>query len=121
MKIRNGFVSNSSSSSYIVSVPKDFVVTKDMVTEQAMIVLWEDEVLDNEDEVNQEVLDLINSKIDSLKGGHEVHRSWGESDVFWAVQDILKENNLIIMSVPGAGGDGEDSIIPFEDERKSKQ
>ncbi|KKM97487.1 hypothetical protein LCGC14_1167380 [marine sediment metagenome] len=118
MKIRNGFVSNSSSSSYIVSVPKDFIVTKDMVTKQAMVDLWENEILSDEDDgVNQKALDLINSEIDSLKDGQEVHGC----DVFWAVQDILEENNMIVMTVDGAGGDGEDSIIPFKDERKNKQ
>lgn len=120
MKIRNGFVSNSSSSSFVVSIPKDFVVTKDMVTEQAMIGLWENEILDDEDEVNQKALDLINGEFTQLKAGQSVYAGYGYN-VFWAVQDIIETQDMIVMTMPGPGGDGDDQIVPFKDQRKNKR
>jgi len=121
MKIRNGFVSNSSSSSYIVSVPKGFVVTKNMISEEAMDELWENEILDDEGKINKKALKLINAAFNTLKSGKIVYSNdFGGCDVFWTVQCVLEDQNMIVMSVPGAGGDGEDAIMPFKDERKTK-
>ena len=120
MKVRNGFVSNSSSSSFVVSVPKDFVVTKDMITEQAMIELWENEVLDDEEEVNQKALDLLNQEFTNLKAGQSVYAGYLGCDIFWSVQCVLDDQNMIVMTMPGPGGDGEDQIVPFKDQRKKR-
>jgi len=120
MKLRNGFVSNSSSSSFIVQIPKNFVVTKEMVTGQAMVELWENEILDDEDTVNQKALDFLNTQIDLLKNGHELYAGYRGCDAFWAVQEILEAQDMIVMTMPGPGGDGEDVIVPFKDQRKKR-
>jgi len=121
MKIRSGFVSNSSSSSFVVSVPKDFVVTKDMISEQGMVELWENELIDEEDIVSQRALDYLQSQVDILKSGSTLYAGYRGCDAFWAVQNLLEEQDMIVMTLDGPGGDGEDIITPFKDQRKRRR
>jgi len=132
MKIRNGFVSNSSSSSYIVSVPKGFTVTADELQTPTMLedigesgFFGDDcEYLDhNNIVIPQEAVDKVNELFAQLASGTGLyHGDWqNPCNIFWGLVELLEKHNLIVMVTDGAGGDGEDTIKPFEDLRRSKK
>ena len=123
MKVRSGFVSNSSSSSFVVSVPKDFIATKDVVTaavpEDDLYELYENDLLDDKDQANAEGLRLINLDLDILKDGGHLYNE--DSKIFWTIYHILNNQNMIVLDLPSNGGDGCDNIIPFVDKRTQKK
>lgn len=131
MKIRNGFVSNSSSSSYIVSVPKGFTVTADELKSPTILEdLGESNLLDddenwNEDNITvpQKAVDKVNELFAQLASGKGIYRGdWqNPSNIFWGLVELLEEHDFVVMTTDGAGGDGEDTILPFKDLRKSKK
>ena len=122
MKIRNGFVSNSSSSSYIVEVPKGFVITLEDIkdsSEASEEFCDVNECFDENNQLNQKAVDIINSELLSLSNGQVYYRDgWNNKCGFFTLREILKDHNMVIMHLDGPGGDGQDVIIPFEDERK---
>jgi hypothetical protein len=124
MKFRSGFVSNSSSSSYIVEVPKGFKVTPDELNNDSNLYEWEDfcdieGCIDEDDNLTQQAADMINKELESLSNGRQYWRDGHYSDdIFWTLRSILEVKNMIIMSMDGPGGDGMDCIIPFKDARK---
>ena len=105
--------------SYTVNVPKDFTVNKEMLSDLSD---WALEGLGEAlDETDKESLDLINSELDKLKNGNELYAGWGGTQIFELIAELLEKNNLVVMVVDGAGGDGEDTIVPFKDKRKKKK
>lgn len=132
MKTRSGFVSNSSSSSFVVEVPRDFKVTHDMLLkldsyeQEELIEMSYPEEADEDDidwdnlQFSQKAIDAINADIDSLKHGGSCYRGYGGTNLFWAVKGIMSQQNFIVMTLDGPGGDGEDIITAFHDERKKK-
>jgi hypothetical protein len=128
MKVRVGFVSNSSSSSYIVEVPKGFAVTgKDLTSPSMLEELGESELIDEDfdettDPMPQKAIDRVNELLGQLASGHTLYRgSWNNPiEVFWGLVELLEKNNLVVMTTDGPGGDGEDVIEPFKDQRKKK-
>lgn len=127
MKVRTGFVSNSSSSSYIVEVPKGFKVTgKDLTNPTMLEELGESELIDcgfdeKTDTMPQKAIDTVNKLLEQLATGQGIYKGdWiNPVEIFWGLVEILEKNNFVVMSVPAPGGDGEDEIMPFKDERKS--
>ncbi|MHA2280245.1 MAG: hypothetical protein ACXAC5_05240 [Promethearchaeota archaeon] len=114
MKVRSGFVSNSSSSSYIVEIPVGFKIEKDKISEKAKseIERWCDvSDLDKIVKVSNEALDIFHTN-KYIHRGYDIDRR-----IFWGLVEILRDNKFVVMSVDGSGGDGEDNIIAFEDER----
>lgn len=129
MKIRNGFVSNSSSSSYVVEVPKGFTITADELLSDSMIeeldesgLLGDVECWDNV-EIPQEAVDKVNELFAKLASGKGIYRgNWKDPcQVFWVLVELLEKHNLVVMKSPAPGGDGEDTIVPFEDLRKGRK
>jgi hypothetical protein len=122
MKIRNGFVSNSSSSSFLIdSIPatlkieKDSFVNDDASLEELCDIINED---DNE-LLADDIVDKFNNYLESLRLGRPIyHDNVGE--LFMPLLNFLESNNLVMMTMDGAGGDGEDTIIPFKDRRIKK-
>ena len=123
MKVRSGFVSNSSSSSFLVSVPKGFKVTmNDIVKCDNVDEMYENDDFYDEDNdcLKPEAVDAVNDVLKSIANGNS-YSNWDGSAPVFLIHDILDKNDMIIMDLPGAGGDGEDTIVPFKDKRKKKQ
>jgi hypothetical protein len=103
MKIRQGFVSNSSSSSFVVYVPKNFELTDEIME---IAINTADEIdIDDENELNTFKENVVYA-IDSLKSGKSIHEYDIDYDVFNSVYEILEKNNLIVTSINGGPDDG---------------
>ena len=100
MRIRNGFVSNSSSSSFVVIIPKNFELPK-----------IDYETLD-EFSVNEE--DVINA-FNRLKNGDMIFEE-DDDGVFNILEDILSD--FILHEFSTSGGEG---FIEMADIQKVKE
>ena len=128
MKVRNGFVSNSSSSSFIVEVPKDLSATEDNLRNSTAFDRLRDDPDAFIDEDTEDInlvkfVDKMNEHLQLLRNGNTLYAGYDHRDpesqsLFWPMYEFLSSENCVVMSVDGAGGDGDDTIIPFKDERK---
>jgi len=127
VKIRHGFVSNSSSTNFIVVVPKDFKLTiKDLEKDEDILdALYEDEIIDCSDDteeyiVTQEAVDDLNSHLNVLKKEDgEIYQ--GDVPAFQAIVEILEKRNFVVMRMDNNFGGGEGLILPFVDQRLKKR
>lgn len=99
MKIRNGFVSNSSSSSYIVCVPKSFEIDEKELSEWAEDMMYD---------YKRKLRTITNAKkcikdnLDKLKKSGEL---WSDKNpAFYVIQNILIKSDFIIEQCSGAAG-----------------
>ena len=95
MKIRNGFVSNSSSSSFVVLLPKDFesqIGNLDLSEYDNGDGTFGDDGETTEAKIRKELLELVRSK--SL---------WAEESYaeYQVIEEIMRELDLIIAVVDG--------------------
>jgi uncharacterized protein YeeX (DUF496 family) len=94
MKIRTGFVSNSSSSSFVVLLPKDWEPTdKELLKNMADFI---DEKL---------ALEEVKKAIKSLKNGGSISEQ--EDHVEFRVLEALIPDDYIVTSFDVSSGDGE--------------
>jgi len=122
MKSRQGFVSNSSSSSYIVQVPKGFQVRAEDLEKYKLEDIYESEVIAEDD--LEAAAEWLNKYLTMLAEGKEYYRGEyyrSQPDLFNDLMEILEQEGMVVMGVDGTGGSGEDSIIPFKDQRLEKK
>lgn len=99
MKTRKGFVSNSSSTSFVVAIPASFKVT-------AADVEKLDDMGEVEDQGSDKVAKMLNKAISEICKGNVLMQDDGE-DNYWLfplLEQVLEQ--FVIAETDSAGGDG---------------
>lgn len=96
MKIRTGFVSNSSSSSYVVFIPDDFDLDYSLYEE--------------DDDTN---VDTLKSMVKDLKNGQGIFQQDGYSE-YYIIQEELRDKDLVVTSIETGPDDGYIDVITKE-------
>lgn len=93
MKIRNGFVSNSSSSSYVVFIPDNFNLD---------YTIYEDN-----DEID---VDILKDMVTELKSGHGLY-SQDDYSEYSEIVDALRDRDLVVLEIQAGPDDGSIEVI----------
>ncbi len=115
MKIKTDFVTNSSSTCYIVIIPPNFETTKEELEKS---LDWQ---LDDEDEEGEEsyLLESAKDGIEALQKGHNIDREDINETSFYALKYLLIKKGLVIGQIE-TGENGVDSINGIKPETIKK-
>lgn len=114
MKIKVDFVTNSSSTAYVVFIPNRFEVSREQAKE-----LFAPQYYGGKDEdFDDDKFHDIQESIENLKEGNYLW-SYGDegtpADIYYCVLDICNQNGLIV-SDSEMGGEGNNSIFGIKEE-----
>jgi len=111
MKVRTGFVSNSSSTSFVVLLPKDLKFKDLKITEEVIEIVKES----NEEATNKEVIKLVEKSLNNLvKTGLSMDE---ENCDTYLLAELLHE--YIIAEIE-SGPDGEGSLVLADNKKIEK-
>jgi hypothetical protein len=121
MKIKVGFVTNSSSTAYIVFMPDKFYADKDQIIKCMENIVWDEDVPDDPDtddyklHVNR-LIEEVEESIETLKCGDKIYSDDGgiTNEVFEIILNIVDFNDLYITSVDM--GPQEHIMLPITEE-----
>lgn len=114
MKIKSDFITNSSSTAYVVFVPPDFKLALSQIQEtwgyKDRLQYGEDE---GEDISPDDILGDVNESINDLRNNGSLY-SEDHHNVFWILRDAFEKLGLELAAVDSAGGDGADTIVAVQ-------
>lgn len=123
MKIKTDFVTNSSSTCFVVFVPSKYTLSDEVLKKyiNESIEWWDDEEEElTEDEYVETMRDEVVECIEDLKQGKDVYKScYGDGvdyKVYCAVEAIMSGEGFGVTSVD-TSGDGLDQIIGVPEEK----
>jgi len=120
MKIKTGFVTNSSSTITLVYVPDSYPITIKKIMDA-----YEEQKKWNsgyEDYTKKDIIEYFNEAMDYLKSGDTLDRYQNETIpgiIYSTVGKILDDEGLIIKDIEG-GVSGPDCIIPLDKKRMER-
>jgi hypothetical protein len=112
MKYRQGFVSNSSSTSFVVAVPREFVPTEEQI--KSFVREYNSWYTDAPISDPQKALDMINEIVNNLCEDGFLYELSGKEEVFI---NVFPEMYLTSIE----GGPGENSCINILSDEKRKE
>ncbi len=105
MKIKTDFVTNSSSTGYIVFVPEIFTITAEMLKEHQLY----DELSETSDDELTGIANQANQCLSDLVDGGSVD-NYELGSTYWLLIRILEKKDLVIAVFDVSGSDGSDFI-----------
>jgi len=115
MKIKVDFITNSSSTAYVVFIPNRFKANR----EEAAEYYRTDYYAEHDPEFDDDVFHDIEQSIETLKTGEYLWQYGDEGTpgaVYYAVLEICMRNGLVVSSSE-MGGEGNNSIFGVKEEQ----
>jgi len=116
MKIKLDFITNSSSTAYVVMMPDNFNIVESLakISNQS---IYQDDLYEYCDDDKAKFIEQISENISNLLNGEEL---WGyDTPCFCTTQEILEKEDFIIAMV-NISSDGGGQIIPANKETIKK-
>jgi len=115
MKIKRDFITNSSSTAYIVAIPKDFIPDEEEIEDKYNEHLFEGDGILKPSELHKEFKECL----DMLKLGEDLWFCGSDgcrSDIFYSITDICEANGFILSAfdISGEGNNRIQGIIGEE-------